>query len=93
MEKLDQPVVDEKKTPPSVDEGIVIEAPINPSGHVQELERNFGVLSLCSFAITSGNTWVAAGGSLVDFFQRCLYPQTDALEYRQWLSTTAGLLA
>lgn len=38
---------------------------INVSGHKQELERNFSLLSLCAAAITTGNTWVALGGSLV----------------------------
>lgn len=38
---------------------------INASGHKQELERNFSFLSLCAFAVTTGNTWVALGGSLV----------------------------
>ncbi len=38
---------------------------INPSGHKQELERNFSLLSLCAVAITTGNTWVAIGGSVV----------------------------
>lgn len=38
---------------------------INASGHKQELERNFSLLSLCAIAITSGNTWVAIGGSVV----------------------------
>lgn len=38
---------------------------INASGHKQELERNFSLLSLCAAAITTGNTWVALGGSIV----------------------------
>ncbi|CZS97110.1 probable choline transport protein [Rhynchosporium agropyri] len=38
---------------------------INPSGHKQELERNFSLLSLCAVAITTGNTWVAIGGSVI----------------------------
>ncbi|KAL8791780.1 MAG: hypothetical protein Q9195_005589, partial [Heterodermia aff. obscurata] len=37
---------------------------INVSGHKQELERNFGLISLCGLGITSGNTWIALGGSL-----------------------------
>ncbi|KAJ6786634.1 hypothetical protein PWT90_03724 [Aphanocladium album] len=37
---------------------------INPSGHKQELERNFSLLSLCGVAITTGNTWTAIGGSV-----------------------------
>lgn len=42
-----------------------VETLINPSGHKQELERNFSLLSLCAVAITTGNTWVAIGGSVV----------------------------
>lgn len=38
---------------------------INASGHVQELQRQFSLLSLCSVAITTGNTWVAIGGGIV----------------------------
>jgi hypothetical protein len=35
---------------------------INASGHVQELERNFSLLSVCSVGICTGNTWAALGG-------------------------------
>ncbi|KAI9703502.1 MAG: hypothetical protein M1820_005806 [Bogoriella megaspora] len=38
---------------------------INASGHVQELERNFGLLSICSVGIVTGNSWCALGGSIV----------------------------
>jgi hypothetical protein len=38
---------------------------INASGHKQELERQFSLLSICAVGITTGNTWVAMGGSLV----------------------------
>jgi len=38
---------------------------INASGHKQELDRNFSLLSLCGVAITTGNTWTAIGGSVV----------------------------
>jgi hypothetical protein len=38
---------------------------INASGHVQELERNFSLLSICAIAVTTGNTWIAQGGSVV----------------------------
>lgn len=42
----------------------VEEIPINPSGHRQELKRNFSLLSLCGLAISSGNAWIAVGGSI-----------------------------
>jgi hypothetical protein len=38
---------------------------INASGHVQELDRNFSLLSICAIAVTTGNTWIAQGGSVV----------------------------
>jgi hypothetical protein len=38
---------------------------INASGHKQELDRNFSLISLCGVAITTGNTWTAIGGSVV----------------------------
>jgi choline transport protein len=37
---------------------------INESGHVQEIERNFSLLSICSVGIVTGNTWAALGGSI-----------------------------
>lgn len=40
-------------------------AVINASGHVQELERNFSLLSAASVGICTGNTWAALGGSIV----------------------------
>ena len=51
------------ETPP--DTGLV-----NVSGHKQELERNFGLISLCGLGITSGNTWIALGGAVVRFFEQ-----------------------
>ena len=38
---------------------------INASGHRQELERNFHLINICGLGITSGNTWLALGGSIV----------------------------
>ncbi|KAG7001342.1 hypothetical protein G7Y79_00032g066950 [Physcia stellaris] len=40
------------------------EAVATVPAHVQELDRNFGLISLASLAITSGNTWIAAGGAI-----------------------------
>ncbi|KAL8664212.1 MAG: hypothetical protein Q9168_007950 [Polycauliona sp. 1 TL-2023] len=37
---------------------------LNVSGHKQELQRNFGLLSLCGLGITSGNVWIPLGGAL-----------------------------
>lgn len=30
---------------------------INETSHLQELERNFSLLSICSIGIVTGNTW------------------------------------
>ncbi|KAG4420678.1 hypothetical protein IFR04_006166 [Cadophora malorum] len=67
-EKQDGTVLSAKESngpspPPSPEHSV--ETLINPSGHKQELERNFSLLSLCAVAITTGNTWVAIGGSVV----------------------------
>ncbi|KAL8867155.1 MAG: hypothetical protein Q9174_005840 [Haloplaca sp. 1 TL-2023] len=40
------------------------EVPLNVSGHKQELQRNFGLLSLCGLAITTGTVWLALGGAI-----------------------------
>lgn len=37
----------------------------NESGHIQELERNFSLLSICSVGIVTGSSWAALGGSIV----------------------------
>ena len=60
---MEKPVVG--SSPVTVVPGVTSERNINPSGHQQELERNFGLLSTCGLALTSGNTWIALGGSVV----------------------------
>lgn len=44
---------------------IVPDMLINASGHVQELQRNFSLLSLIGLGIVVGNVWPAAGGSIL----------------------------
>jgi choline transport protein len=59
-EKPTQPGPDsEKASDEDVSLGIV-----NETGHVQELERNFSLLSICSVGIVTGNSWAALGGSI-----------------------------
>ena len=55
----------EKPRPEDVDQamGDVGEV-LNASGHKQELERNFSLLSICAIGITTGNVWAALGGSI-----------------------------
>ena len=68
--------MEEKSTVPSTthekafalssnDDAALPDTALNVSGHKQELQRNFGLLSLCGLGITSGNVWFALGGSLV----------------------------
>lgn len=37
---------------------------INETGHVQEVERNFSLMSVCSVGIVVGSVWPALGGSI-----------------------------
>jgi hypothetical protein len=37
---------------------------INASGHVDQLNRQYGLLSICGLALTVDNAWVALGTSL-----------------------------
>jgi choline transport protein len=37
---------------------------VNASGHVDQLQRHYGLLSICGLALTIDNAWVAFGGSL-----------------------------
>jgi hypothetical protein len=51
---------------------------VNASGHRQEVDRNFSLISLCAIAVTTGNTWIAQGGSVVTALSNgglagCLY--------------------
>jgi hypothetical protein len=38
---------------------------INASGHIQEVDRNFSLLSITALGIVAGNTWTALGGAIV----------------------------
>ena len=53
--------VDIEKSPPRHD----IVQTINASGHVQELDRKFGLWSICLVAIAVDNAWGAGSGALV----------------------------
>jgi choline transport protein len=56
-EKCDHPTVS--------GDGITAEAPINASGHRQELEQNFSLFSICGIAVTTGELWIVLGNSIV----------------------------
>lgn len=64
MEKSDQSKV---TNPPlyDIDDNVIVGEVINASGHVQELDRQFSLLSICSIGITTGNVWAVLGGSIV----------------------------
>ena len=49
-----------KREHPGADSGL-----INASGHVQELNRNFSLLSLAGVGLSVGNVWPAIGGSIL----------------------------
>ena len=55
----------EKPRLESHDDTIGVGEVVNASGHKQELERQFSLLSICSIGITTGNVWAALGGSIV----------------------------
>lgn len=59
--------IDKKNAPPGVEDAqsLAPDELINTSGHVQELDRNFGLWSICSVALISDNAWAAGGGALV----------------------------
>jgi len=38
---------------------------LNASGHVQELDRNFNLVSLAGVGLVVGNVWPALGGSIL----------------------------
>ncbi|KAJ5780023.1 SNF2-related protein [Penicillium paradoxum] len=62
------PCAPEREVTPSPDhafDGPVEGGLVNASGHRQELERNFSLISICAVAVTTGNTWIAQGGSVV----------------------------
>lgn len=54
-----------------------MDAPINASGHAQELDRNFSLLSITAVGIVTGNTWAALGGSIVSAVGFTSRPKSD----------------
>lgn len=60
------------------DDTIAVGEVLNASGHKQELERQFSLLSICSIGITTGNVWAALGGSIVSC--ACLEHMDETIE-------------
>jgi choline transport protein len=50
-----------------VEDPVVVGEVLNASGHKQELQRQFSLLSVCAIGINTGNVWAALGGSIVRF--------------------------
>ena len=49
---------------------------VNSSGHVQEMDRSFGLFSICAMGLMTDNAWGAGGGSLVI---SCAFPNPHIL--------------
>jgi hypothetical protein len=50
---------------PMEEAGEVSKLEVNEVGYVQEIPRNFGLLSICGVAIVTGNTWAGLAGTIV----------------------------
>lgn len=52
----------------TVEAGTIIESErgevVNASGHRDQLQRQYGLVSICGLALTIDNAWVALGGSI-----------------------------
>ncbi|KAK4630824.1 Choline transport protein [Fulvia fulva] len=57
-----QPHIDERSPGNS---SLDINGLVNASGHVQEIDRSWGIWSICSLALISDNAWAAGAGSIV----------------------------
>ncbi|GAB7352326.1 hypothetical protein MBLNU459_g2772t1 [Dothideomycetes sp. NU459] len=58
---------DKQASSSPIDDNVPLEGEIlvNVSGHVQELDRNFGFWSICAIAVVADNAWGAGAGALV----------------------------
>lgn len=71
---------------------------VNISGHRQELQRNFGLWSICGVGLVTGNSWAALGGSIVIELESRLDPASihaasvpaRLMWDRSWPYTTAA---
>lgn len=62
QEQTSSPVSISEKGTMAEHDPVLLEA--NETGHIQELDRNFSLFSICSVGIVTGNTWAALGGSI-----------------------------
>lgn len=47
---------------------------VNASGHRDQLQRQYGLLSICGLALTIDNAWIALGGSLTISIRKSISP-------------------
>jgi hypothetical protein len=91
MSDIKVPEIDREKeayTPEENTLGVVTEI-LNASGHPDQLDRQYGILSICGMALTVDNAWVAIGTSLnVAICKFCRAEDTqscaDCSFARQW---------
>ena len=70
---------------------------VNASGHRDQLQRHYGLISICGLALTIDNAWVALGGSIAVsistilpvIFMNCGCADAG----RQWWSSRCSLRA
>lgn len=71
---------------------------INVSGHRDQLQRNYGILSICGLALTVDNAWVAIGTSLTTSIYNggppgVLYEFLVAIFYYSFIAASIAELA
>lgn len=66
---------------------------VNASGHRDQLQRNYGFLSICGLALSVDNAWVAVGTSLnVAICKPSVWPENQRLTGdRQWRPARCAL--
>ena len=68
MSEMTPPIAISQEKKPSLGDEIPIEGEtteiINSSGHRDQLQRQYGILSICGMALTVDNAWVAIGTSM-----------------------------
>jgi len=65
----------ERKTSVVTKDGVVV----NASGHRDQLQRQYSLLSICGLALTIDNAWVALGGSLTVSIRKCYRLRLEGL--------------
>ena len=55
---------------------------VNASGHRDQLQRHYGIWSICGLALTIDNAWVALGGSIYVSISACFdcYAHGEGIE-------------